>query len=63
MCKSSIVQMTIDLCVLGVLKNAGAIVNSSEEAPIKVTLIKRDRLSHVKGCRNSCSLANFAVVE
>lgn len=41
-----------------VLRNSVVIVNSSEEEPIKVTLIKCDNLSHLKGSRNSCSLTN-----
>lgn len=50
--------------MLDVLKNSGVvIVNSSEEARIKVTLIKCDKMSHVKGRRNSCSLANFVGVD
>lgn len=51
------------LRVLDASKNSSVIVNISEEAPIKVTLIKRDRMSHVKGGCNSCSLANFVVVK
>lgn len=54
----------LDCRMLDVLKNSGVvIVNSSEEARIKVTLIKCDKMSHVKGRRNSCSLANFVGVE
>lgn len=40
-----------------------AIVNSSDEARVKVTLIKGDKMSHVKRRRNSCSLANFVCIE
>lgn len=39
------------------------IVNSSDEAHVKVTLIKGDKMLHVKRRRNSCSLANFVCVE
>lgn len=49
--------------MLDVLRNSGVNMNSSEEARIKVTLIKCDKMSHVKGCCNSCSLANFVGVE
>lgn len=45
------------------LRNSGGIVDSSEEAGVKVTLMKCDKMSRVKGRRNSCSLANFAGVE
>lgn len=48
-----------DCRTLDVFRNSAVIVNSSEEAPIKVTLIKCDKTSRVKGWRNSCSLANF----
>lgn len=48
---------------LDVLTNPNVIVNSSEEARIKVTLIKCDKMLHVKGRHNSCSLANFVCVE
>lgn len=34
--------------MLDVLRNSGMIVNSSEEARIKVTLIKCDKMLHVK---------------
>ena len=44
-------------------KTLALIVISSEEARIKVTLIRCDKMSHVKGHRNSCSLTNFAGVE
>ncbi len=56
-------RIMLGWCVLDVLRNSGVIVNSSEEARIKVTLIKCDKMSHVKGRRNSCSLANFVGVE
>lgn len=49
--------------MLGVLRNSAVIVNSSGEPRIKVTLIKCDKMSLVKGRRNSCSLANFVGVE
>ena len=48
---------------LDVLRNSAVIVNNSEEACIKVTLIECDKMSHVTGRRNSCSLANFVGVE
>lgn len=57
------VQMILDWSVWDVLTNSAVIVNSSEEACIKMTLIEHDRMSHVKGCRNSCSLANSVAVE
>lgn len=45
------------------LTGSGVIVNSSEETGVTVTLIKRDKTSHVKECRNSCSFVNFVGTE
>lgn len=39
------------------------IVNTSEEDHIKVSVIKCDKMSHVKGRHNSCSLTNFVGME
>lgn len=49
--------------MLDVLRNSGVIVSRSEEARVKVTLIKCDKMLHVTGRRNSCSLAHFVGVE
>lgn len=49
--------------MLDVTRNATVIVNKSEEARNNVTLIKWDKTSPVKECRNSCSFANFDDVE
>lgn len=38
-------------------------LSTTPEAPVNVTLIKWDKMSHVKECRNSCSFANSGDVE
>lgn len=49
--------------MLAVLRNSSVIVNNSKEARINVTLIKWDKVSHVKERRNSCSFASFVDME
>lgn len=65
MCESCMMKlhMTSYWFMLALLRNCSVIVNSSQEAPISVTLIKLDKMSYVKECCNSCSLTNFDGVE